>query len=210
MAKEYQITGVKFWKNSFADLKPNDTISAYEYKKRYSELLKLLQEDKVFSSFSHFYGSKYESDKLDRFESKLRYVVIPYKLVEEVLTDWDTSINHGVSWTQAKNILEGKDKSTTPLTKLINHKMLDTFKSYGLARPLVNLDSNPFWDEKYTHRLKFTSYIKSDIPYFIKEEINVLKGKGRYTENNIKLDIEVHKSKYRYKVNDTEVGVSIL
>jgi len=216
MVKEYSLSGVKYWKSTFSDLKVNDVISAKEFKERSLELNKLLKEDSTYSSFKYFkYGSKYELNLLEKFKGNLRYINLPYRMINKYLTNWDTSITYGVSWEKTRAILENNSIKETSdpydrssgVTKLTNRAMLDTFKKFGLARPLVNTKENPFWDEKFTHRMKFTSYIKSDVPYFIDEDVNILKGKGFYTEKNTILNIEILDSEYRYLVEGEIVGV---
>lgn len=214
MIKEYSLSGVKYWKDNFSDLKPNDILSAKEFKERYSELNDALEKDRVYSSFNYFKRSKIESELLEKFEGNLRYVVLPFKLIDEVLTDWDTGLTYGVSWKQARTILESNTEKEVPnpydrssgLTKLTNRAMLGTFKKFGLARPLINVRENPFWDERFTHRMKFTSYTKSDIPFFIREEANIFKGKGLYTEKNTILDIEILENKYNFLVGNKKIG----
>lgn len=220
MSEEFKINGVRFWKECFDDLKPNDLIDSDEYFERYNLLKKLLLSDKAFLQGRKYFsfGDSRQVELRKNFKGKFRYLILPYTIIDKFIVKWDPEINKNLSletlrfiWKNPswyKTLPKGEYTSLPPLAKLSTY---NTFRDYGIARPLEyicnpSVDKRYIWDSRYSHRMNLCAATKTDIPIFVDSRASTLHGSGKFNIKNLKVDIHIEKDKLRYCHNNFEFG----
>lgn len=184
----YKNTQVKYWGDTWKDLKPFDILSIDEIVNRFVQSynnignLKVDEEEKVVTEWLN--DSWLESPNTDigphiqnnfranQPNSKFVYVELPYEFYKEHMTDWlwgktQHFINDGStqSLSEVKDCIDrGEQWGNPTFAGCCSYSNYMTFKKYGIAHPVFN---NGFaYPKRNTHRTAFCSIIESDIPAF--------------------------------------------
>ena len=215
---EYHYSKIKYWTDAYSDLKHGDIISSSELISREKKLTKELSKYKIWTENganrmkrNFTYSENKNADIILNNKHNLRYIVIPYKLIIDYFDKWDLSI----PWNLAKIIFDrstdehsiGNDCSKLDLIASghVKYSVLNSYKQYGLARPLINL-ADKLWGNRFTHRLQMSAYIKSDIPMFIDSSVDYITGSKKFTRNNLGIDTKIENDKLIFIEDNKKIG----
>ena len=215
---EYHYSKIKYWTDAYSDLKHGDIISSSELISREKKLTKELSKYKEWTENVPYrinrdftYSELKNADWILNNKKSLRYVVIPYKLIIDYFDKWDLYI----PWNLVKIIFDrstDKHSIANDCTKLdliaskhVSTSVLNSYKKYGLARPLINAQDNT-WANRFTHRMQMCAYIKSDLPFLFHSSYDYIKGKEFYTRNNLGIDIQIENDKLIFIEDNKKIG----
>lgn len=215
---EYHYSKIKYWTDVYSDLKHGDIISNSELISREKKLTKELSKYEIWSGNEAYrinknftYSELQNADRILNSNKSLRYLVIPYKLIIDYFDKWDLYI----PWNLVKIIFDrsthkhsiGRDCADLDIntSKYVSTSVLNSYKKYGLARPLINVEDNE-WANRFTHRIQMSAYIKSDIPMFIDSSYDYIVGFKDFTRNNLGIDIQIENDKLIFIEDNKKIG----
>lgn len=190
--KTYNQSSVNYQTDIFSDFQSFDVINyidilqlqkkLQEWAKNYNDTHSLLMKIPEMIDYPP------TTEKILNFGGDYLYLELPYKFFNDYFTSWThdvctrtvlfykdgtprcdcykcNNLNHHNTWKKIKkNILKGikwktYDKNAT------SFEMFNTFDS-GIIKPIYNF--SPQWPKIGTHRIAYTSILKSDVPFFFK------------------------------------------
>ena len=185
--KTYNQSSVNYQTDIFSDFQSFDVVNysdILQLQKKLQEWVKNYNGTQPLSKMEEMIAYPPTTEKILNLGGDYLYLELPYEFFNDYLTAWTHDIclkpdifkcdcykcinlNHHNTWKKIKkNILKGI-KWKTDGKNVTSFAIFETFHS-GIIKPIYNFSDDSKWPKIGTHRIAYTSILKSDVPFFFK------------------------------------------